>query len=222
MRSSGVEGRCEPGFEVVAEAFADNFAKGHEVGAAFAVSRGGELVVDLWGGSRGDTAGSPWEASTVCPVFSGTKGLVAVCLGLALQTGQIRLIDSVSSYWPEFGKPSIRVRDIVAHTSQLPGLATDVTVDEFLDSGRMAALLAEQAAYEDPRAQRCYHPFTFGWLCAELLRRACGRPLAEIFREEIAQPLGLELWIGLPKADEGRVAVLSAAGSWMRQAFPRL
>jgi CubicO group peptidase (beta-lactamase class C family) len=214
-----VEGRCAPGFEVVVDAFEDNFKDGVEVGAAVAVSRNGELVVDVWGGDVDHHDGGSWSANTLCPVFSGTKGMIAVCLGLLLQAGDIRLDDPVSEYWPEFGKPDVLVRDVAAHASRLPGVLMPVSVGEFLDSAMMAEVLAEQPDSRDPRARRCYHPFTFGWICSELVRRADGRTLSDFFQQEVATPLDLELWIGLPSDEEYRVAVLSVAESWTRQPF---
>ena len=212
--SSAVHGMCAPGYERVAEAFAGTLAEGRELGAAFAVARDGELVVDLWGGIADRTSGRAWQADTLAPIFSGTKALVAVCLLLLMDRGQLELDAPAARYWPEFGKPRVRVREIVSHTARLPGIDAAVSLHDVLDERRMAALLAEQQPSEDPRAARCYHALTFGWLCGELVRRVDGRALGRFFAEEIAGPLGLELWIGLPAEQESRVATLELADSW--------
>lgn len=203
-----------PGFEPVAEAFDRSFSERGEVGAAFAVVVDGVPVLDLWGGLADRVAGHPWERDTLQVVFSGTKGLVATCLAILLDRRQLDLDAPVAEYWPEFGKERIRVRHLASHTSGLPGLERAVALDEMLDDRRMAALLAEQAVWDDPRAGECYHPLTYGWLCGELVRRVDGRSVGRFFDEEVATPLGLEIWIGLPEKHEPRVSRTELGSGW--------
>ena len=120
----------------------------------------------------------------------------------------------MSRYWPDFGKPHIRVRDIVAHTARLPGIDEPVTLDDLLDDRRMSAMLARQTPSTDPRAAFCYHALTYGWLCGELVRRVDGRSVGQFFAEEVASPLTLDLWIGLPASEESRVATLELSSNW--------
>ena len=206
-----VNGYVAPGFERVRAAFEANFRLRDELGAAFAVYRDGEPVVDLWGGTAERATGRPWQEDSLQLIFSGTKGLVATCVLILLDRGALALDDPVARHWPEFaaaGKADVRVRDLVAHTARLPGLEQEVSVDEILDDRRMAALLAAQAQSDDPRAAGCYHPLTFGWLVGELVRRTDGRSVGRFFAEEVAQPLGLELWIGLPGEHASRVTTI--------------
>jgi CubicO group peptidase (beta-lactamase class C family) len=203
------------GFEGVAKAFEQNFAARDELGAAFSAVRDGETVVDLYGGLADRGSGRPWTHDTLQLIFSGTKGLVAVCMLLLLERGQLELDAPVARYWPEFGKESVRVRDVVAHTARLPGIDTEVGYDEYTDVARMTAILAAQPQSEDPRAASCYHALTYGWLCGGLLRRADGRSVGRFFAEEVAGPLGLELWIGLPQEQEARVSTLE-----LHESFP--
>jgi CubicO group peptidase (beta-lactamase class C family) len=212
-----VEGVVGPGLEVVAEEFERNLRDRGDIGAAFAVVREGELVVDIWGGLADRTGARPWREDTLAVVFSATKGLVAACMALLLERGQLELDAPVCRYWPEFatnGKAHIRIRDVLSHTARLPGLETPVTLDEATNSRQMAALLALQAPSSDPRARLAYHPLTFGWLCDEVIRRVDGRDVGRFFAEEIAAPLGLEIWIGLPEELEPRVATLELHSSW--------
>lgn len=212
-----VGGFVAPGYAHVREEFERNFAERGELGAAFAVVRDGEPIVDLWGGIADAASGRPWTADTIVTIFSGSKGLVATCLLLLIERGQLDLHTPVASYWPEFGqagKAHVLVRDVVAHTARLPGLATQVTWQEATDARRMAALLAAQAQSEDPRAESTYHPLTFGWLCGELVRRIDGRSIGRFFAEEVAEPLELELWIGLPEEQEERVATIVPGSGW--------
>jgi CubicO group peptidase (beta-lactamase class C family) len=203
------------GFEGVAEAFEQNFAARDELGAAFSAVRDGETIVDLYGGLADRASGRPWTHDTLQLIFSGTKGLVAVCVLLLLERGQLGLDAPVARYWPEFGKESVRVRDVVSHTARLPGIDTEVGYDEYTDVARMTAILAAQPQSEDPRAASCYHALTYGWLCGELVRRAAGRSVGRFFAEEVAGPLGLELWIGLPQEQEARVSTLE-----LHESFP--
>lgn len=217
-----IGGRVAAGFEPVAEAFAENFAQRGELGAAFAATLDGVPVVDLWGGVADSAASSPWQKNTMQLIFSGTKGLTALCVAMLIDRGLVKLDDPVCSHWPEFaanGKEQVTVAEIVSHRGRLPGLRTPVSVEQILDGARMAALLAGQAQEHDPRAAFIYHRLTYGWLCGELLRRVDGRPLGRFFAEEVAEPLGLELWIGLPLALEERVATLQYGPEWGKSVF---
>ena len=206
-----VHGFVAAGFDVVAEEFERNFAERGELGAAFAAVRDGEPVVDLWGGVADRAAGRAWREDTLQVIFSGTKGLVAVCVLIAIERGLLELEAPVARYWPEFGKEDIRVRDVVSHTARLPGIDEPVGIDQFADAALMTRLLERQAPSEDPRASLCYHAFTYGWLCGELIRRVDGRPIGRFFAEEVAAPLELELWIGLPDEYETRVSTIEVA-----------
>lgn len=214
MTSKAVAGFVAPGFERVGREFESNFVERDEIGAAFAVVRDGELVVDLWGGVADSATGRRWEEETLQVVFSGTKGFVAVCLLLLLDRRLLDLDSPVSRYWPAFGKDDIRVRDVAAHTARLPGIDEALGVDEALAGTRPVELLEAERRSNDPRAGLCYHALTFGWLCGEVVRRVDGRSVGRFFAEEVAGPLGLEAWIGLPAAYESRVSTLELAPDW--------
>jgi CubicO group peptidase (beta-lactamase class C family) len=208
-----VHGNVADGFERVAEELGAAVAG---PGAAFAAVVEGELVVDVWSGSA-DEAGTPWREDTTVMVFSGTKGLVAVCLLLLVERGLLSLDAPVSRYWPEFsagGKERVLVRHVVSHEAGLPGLLPPVSASEILDGRRMADRLASATPFWAPGTHLAYHALTFGWLCAELVRRIDGRSLGAFFADEVARPLGLDLWIGLPPELEHRVAVLRRADDY--------
>jgi CubicO group peptidase (beta-lactamase class C family) len=218
-------GYAAPGFRQVAEEFSRNFTVRGDLGASFAVVRDGEPVVDLWGGIADRATARPWAADTLQILFSGTKGLVAACVLLLMGRGQLTLESPVARYWPEFaaaGKSGVLVRDIVSHAAGLPGLDVPVTWREATDTRRMAALLARQPRSADPRATRTYHAVTFGWLCGEVVRRVDGRGIGQFFAEEIARPLGLELWIGLPAELEPRMSTVELAPAWASATDARL
>ncbi|MEV6527547.1 serine hydrolase domain-containing protein [Longispora sp. NPDC051575] len=207
-----IEGFSAPGFEAVAEAFGRNFTEYGEVGAAFAAYRDGELVVDLWGGTASPS--EPWQRDTLQLIFSGTKGLAAGCVLWLVERGRLDLDAPVARYWPEFGaagKHGITVADVLTHQSRLPGIVRPFSVPEMLDARFMAVVLAAQPPTADPRAAFIYHALTFGWLVDELVRRVDGRGVAQLFAEEFAAPLGLEVWIGLPDKLHHRATVMTAA-----------
>lgn len=210
-------GFVAPGFDAVAAEFTQNFRDRGDLGASFAAVCDGELVVDLWGGIADLRTGRPWDSDTLQLIFSGTKGLVAVCLLILADRDQLDLDAPVRFYWPQFapaGKAGVTVRQIVTHTARLPGITIPIGVGDLADDQWMASLLAAQAQSGDERARRAYHALTYGWLCGELVRRIDGRSLGRFFAEEVAQPLDLELFIGLPADLESRVSRLELASTW--------
>ncbi|WP_412538966.1 serine hydrolase domain-containing protein [Longispora sp. K20-0274] len=212
-----VHGHAAPGYEGVAEAFARNLDEGREVGAALSVVRDGDLVVDLWGGLADRDTGRPWAPDTLQLVYSGTKALVATCVLVLVERGQINLDNPLSGYWPQFaarGKSRVTVAEVLSHQARLPVVHTPLTPVESLDNRRMAALLADQPQETDPRAGFLYHALTFGWLVAELIRLVDGRELGAFFADEIAGPLGLDLWIGLPDEQHHRMSRICYAPDW--------
>lgn len=198
-----VQGTVADGYEPVRDAFARNFTRLGDVGAAVAVHREGRRVVDLWAGRTAD--GRPWEADTAAVVRSATKGPAAAVLHLLHQRGQLDLDAPVGSYWPEFkqnGKERVLVRHLLTHRAGLPVLDTPLTPEQALDGVSAAAALVAQAPVWQPGTEHGYHPHTFGWLLAELVRRATGRTIGRWFDEEVARPYGLDLWMGLPAEQE--------------------
>jgi CubicO group peptidase (beta-lactamase class C family) len=210
-------GLVAPGFERVAEAFEGNFADRQDKGAAFAATVDGRLVVDIWGGLADRATGRLWEEETLQLLFSGTKAFVALCLLMLVDRGRLELDRPVADYWPEFaaeGKGSILVQEALSHRARLPGIRDALSEAELLDPVAMASRIAAERAWTDPRAAFVYHALTFGWICAELLRRIDGRSVGRFFAEEVADPLELELWIGLPPELEGRTSTLTLADNW--------
>jgi CubicO group peptidase (beta-lactamase class C family) len=203
-----VGGNVEPGFEGVRDAFANNFAEHDEVGATFVFYVEGTKVVDLWGGTRTDT-GAPYDADTLQIVFSSTKGATAACAHLLAQRGLLDLDAPVVTYWPEFGqagKEHIPVRWLLSHQAGLPTVDAKLTRAEALAWDPVIHALEVQAPYWEPGVAHGYHAITYGHLVGEVVRRIDGRSLGTFFREEIAEPLALDFWIGLPEELEPRVA----------------
>ncbi|MEV0593184.1 serine hydrolase domain-containing protein [Nonomuraea cavernae] len=209
-----ISGTTAPGFEGVREAFAANLAGGQEVGAAVGVYLHGRKVVDLWGGIADPQTGRRWERDTLQVVYSTTKGVVAACAHLLAQRGELDLDAPVAAYWPEFaanGKDRIPVRWLLTHQAGLPTIDHPITPAEAIAWDPMVAALAAQRPAWEPGTEHGYHGLTYGWLVGEVVRRVTGRTLGTFLAEEIAAPLGLDLWIGLPKTEQHRVSRIIAA-----------
>jgi CubicO group peptidase (beta-lactamase class C family) len=204
-----IAGHVEPGYEPVRQAFAHNFEVGRETGAAFCLHVRGRKVVDIYGGAFDRGEARPYDQDTLQLVFSTTKGATAACANLLAQRGQLDLAAPVSSYWPEFaqaGKADIPVLLLLTHQAGLPALDATLSPEEVRAWEPVVAALAEQGPFWEPGTAHGYHALTYGWLVGEVVRRVSGRSLGTYFAEEIAQPLGLEFWIGLPPEHEHRVA----------------
>jgi CubicO group peptidase (beta-lactamase class C family) len=208
-----IDGEVAPGFEPVRDAFAANFERHGDVGAAFSLYRDGRKLVDLWGGSADNRTGKPWVEDTTELVFSTTKGATAACAHILAQRGELDFDAPVSDYWPEFkaeGKGALPVRWLLSHRAGLPVLDARLTAEEALAWEPMVAALAAQRPVWEPGTEHGYHAMTFGWLVGEVVHRISGRTVGRFFDDEIARPLGLDFWIGLPEEHEHRVGRLIA------------
>lgn len=207
-----ISGHCDPRFSRVRDEFERNLDERGEVGASVCVTLEGETVVDLWAGSAAPDGSRPWEKDTISIVWSSTKGAAALCAHVLASRGQLDLDAPVSRYWPEFkgaGKETIPVRMLLNHQSGLSAIRKPVPAGAFAEQETMARLLAEETPFWTPGTRHGYGAITFGWLVAEVVRRVAGRTLGRFFREEVAEPLGLDFWIGLPEEHEPRVATMT-------------
>ena len=191
------------GFEAVREAFAENFRRRRELGGAVCAYVRGEKVVDLWGGVRNKSTSEPWNEDTMVIVHSTTKGLAAMTLAVAHSRGWLDYEERVSRYWPEFaqqGKERVTVRQLLAHSAGLYALDEPVNRALVRDLDRLAAVLARQKPAWPPGSRQGYHAVTLGFYEGELLRRVDPqhRTLGQFFDDEIAGPLGLDVYIRLP------------------------
>jgi CubicO group peptidase (beta-lactamase class C family) len=204
-----IDGTCSPKFEPVGAEFERDFAERGEVGASVCITLDGETVVDLWGGIADPGTGRPWERDTIGVVWSCTKGAVALCAHILIARGDIALDAPVATYWPEFaknGKDGITVRMLLAHQAGLAALREPIPDDGYCHWDDIVERLAAQEPLWEPGTRHGYHALTFGHLVGEVVRRVTGRSIGAFFREEVAEPLELDFWIGLPDEHEGRVA----------------
>lgn len=215
-RPDQVDGDVAPGLGPVADTFRHQLAQGRSIGAACAVVRDGELVVDLWGGLRDGARGLPWERDTLVPVFSTTKGMASMAVAVAHSRGHLDLDARVCAYWPGFaqhGKDAVTVRQLLSHQAGLAALDAPIDSELLGDPDALAVPLARQAPLWEPGTRQGYHAVTFGFYASELLRRAdpAGRTIGLAFAEDVAAPLGVDFHIGLPDHIDGdRLATFHA------------
>lgn len=203
-----VQGAVAPGYEPVKDAFVRNFEQRGERGAAVAVYRDGRKVVDLWAGTKDVDGTAPWALDTAQIVRSATKGVAAAVPLLLHQRGRLDLDAPVSTYWPEFkaaGKERTLVRHLLSHRAGVPALDRPLTPAEAADGESGPAAVAAQPPFWEPGTAHGYHAQTYSWLLGELVRRVTGRTIGRWAAEEIAGPLGLDFWMGVPDAEAHRV-----------------
>jgi CubicO group peptidase (beta-lactamase class C family) len=209
-----IEGTCDPKFNRVKDAFAENFEKREELGAATAVVLDGKTVVDLWGGYADKAKTRPWTRDTLVNVYSTTKGVTAICAHRLVDKGLIDIDAPVAKYWPEFaqaGKGKLPVRFLLSHRAGLPAVRKPLEIGALFEWNAFPAALAEMEPWWEPGTTHGYHAITFGWLVGEVIRRVTGKTPGVYLRDEIAGPLKLDTHIGLDATHDARTAELQSA-----------
>ncbi|WP_405840897.1 serine hydrolase domain-containing protein [Streptomyces sp. NBC_01518] len=203
-----VNGLVAEGFEPVRDAFVGNFEARGDRGAAVTVYRHGHRVVELWAGTKDVDGTAPWERGTAQIVRSATKGVAAAALLLLAQRGELDLDAPVGEYWPEYkaaGKDRTLVWHLLAHRAGVPVLDRPLTPVQAADPVLAAEAVAAQAPVWEPGTDHGYHAQTYSWLTGELVRRVTGRSIGAWIADEIAGPVGADVWVGLPAGEAGRV-----------------
>ena len=216
-----IVGRVASGWEPVREAFAHNLHTREDIGAGVAVYHRGELVVDVVGGYFDNAGTREYLPDTLQLTFSTTKGVVALAVAMCVERGLLSYAEPVHHFWPEFAsgdKESITVGQLLSHRAGLYTTDEPVAFDDLLDWEIMTRKLARTTPLFEPNSTHGYHAITFGWLAGELVRRVDGRSVGRFVQEEIAGPLGGEIYIGLPERLESRVSPINQG--WAKPASP--
>ncbi|MER6081621.1 serine hydrolase domain-containing protein [Streptomyces sp. NPDC001833] len=196
-----VQGTVAEGFEAVREEFAAFVADGPaDYEGQLCAYVHGRRVVDLW---AGEGAGG----DSLYGVFSSTKGAAHLVVAMLVQDGTLELDRKVTYYWPEFGaegKGTLTLRDLLAHRAGLVGTDTGFSPQELSDDRAMAERLADQRPFWRPGTAFGYHALVIGALTGEVVRRATGRTLQDVYEERVRAPYGLGFFLGLPAAHEPR------------------
>ena len=190
--------------------FQENFEKFGELGAGISVWQNGRAMVDLHGGFRDARREQPWSGDTIVLIWSATKGIGSACLLHVLQEHKIDIERRVAEFWPEFaqsGKEHITIAQLLSHQAGLAALDRRVDI---LDYAAVIDALEKLEPNWPPGSGHGYHARTFGFLLDQLVRRITGTTLSEYWRKNLAEPLALDLWIGLPEKENARVATIYA------------
>jgi CubicO group peptidase (beta-lactamase class C family) len=204
-----IDGKCEPRFEAVRGALAQNLDSGEELGASLAVDIDGDLVVDLWGGFCDQARTVPWTERTITNVWSSTKTVTSLAALMLADRGELDVDAPVARYWPEFaagGKEDVLVRHLLSHSSGVSGLEQPAVAEDLYDWPTATSRMAAQAPWWEPGTASGYHALNYGHLVGEVVRRVSGKMLKQFVAEEIAGPLGADFQIGAAEADWGRIA----------------
>jgi len=202
-------GTVAAGFEPVRDAFENNFAEHGEIGASACVSVEGRVVVDIWGGWSRPDHSAPWEADTLVNAFSVGKGLTAIVAAMLVDSAALSYGMKVSSVWPEFrggGKEDLTLATLLGHRAGLPAVRETLPPLSMYDWELMCTSLARTDPWWRPGSAHGYHVNTFGFLVGEVIRRATGRSVGQLFGEFFRLGLGADVHLGLPDAEHHRVA----------------
>ena len=202
-------GYCHENFLEVQRIFNHNFDKYREIGSSLCVIVDGEIVVDIWAGHKNKNKTKDWSENTLSVAFSSTKAALALCAHILIERGELDLKEKVTKYWPEYGKngkEETTIEMILNHSAGLPAFRTSVKEDGFLDWDYMINLIENEKPLWEPGEETGYHMMTTGWLIGEIIRRVTEKSFGGFFNDELAQPYGLNYWIGLPKTEDERVA----------------
>jgi CubicO group peptidase (beta-lactamase class C family) len=203
-----ISGRCDARFAGVGEAFAQNFADRGEVGAGVSIMVDHRMVVELVGGWADRSRQRPWRPDTLVDVYSVGKPLVALLALQLVDEGRVDLDDPICSVWPEFGasgKDRATLRHALCHRAGVPAIREPLTDDDLWDWNRMSGALAATDPWWEPGTRHAYHTNTYGHLIGEMVRRLSGETCRERLRA-LSDPLGADVWFGVPRAEQHRCA----------------
>jgi CubicO group peptidase (beta-lactamase class C family) len=206
-----VHGHCDTRFEGVRQILEKNLASGADLGAGVSFTLHGETVVDLWGGFLEPDSNDEWQRDTLVNLYSTTKGMVAICAAQLVERGLLDIDAPVAEYWPEFaaeGKQQIPVRQLLCHQAGLPAVREPLETSVLYDWEAFTSALAAQEPWWEPGTRHGYHAITFGHLVGEVIRRVSGQTVGHFFRQNVAEPLGIDFHIGLPDKEHARTSRL--------------
>ncbi len=212
MNAPDIKGRAGPGFERALDAFADSFARGEELGAAFSVFQEGAAVVDLHAGWTDRAQTDPWTDETLTCVYSSGKAVIARLVAEAASRGALDYERAVAADWPDFaveGKGAITLGEALSHQAGLCGFAGPIPPEEWTKRAAIAARIAAMAPLWPPGTAAGYHPQTVGFIADEVLRRRTGRGIGAILREDFFEARGLDVHCGLAPAAIARVSAMT-------------
>ena len=209
-----IHGKYDEKFKSIVDSFENQYKLDLDIGSSLAVTCEGELVVDVWAGSRDKDQTLPWEKDTIVNVFSSTKNATSLCAYILADRGQLDFFAPACQYWPEFaqkGKENILVSHIMSHSSGLPGWDEPVAGNDLYYPDKVAALFETQEPWWEPGTALGYHAISVGNLMGEIIKRISGKTVGNFFKDEIADPLDIDFHIGLEDKHHSRLAEIHQA-----------
>lgn len=203
-REEQIHGTVAAGFGAVREELGAIAAgQGGDCAAQVAVYRHGERVVDLW-------TGPGLDAGSLLGAHSASKGAAHLVVASLVQEGVLDYEQKVSHYWPEFavaGKGELTLRELTAHRAGLVGADDGFSLEELADDRVVAERLGSQRPYWRPGAAFGYHALVMGALSGEVVRRATGRSVQELFAERVTKAYDVDFYLGSPADLEHRAGM---------------
>ena len=189
---------------------------GTERGLQVAVYQRGDLVVDTVAGVADQASGRLVTPATPFYAYSVGKGATATVAHVLVERGEFDYDTRIVELWPEFGahgKEKATIRHALTHTVGVPGIPADTTPEDLCDWDKMCAVIADAEPWWAPGTKTAYHAYPFGYIIGEIVRRATGKPISQVLREDVAGPLRIadELFFGVPEPELGRLARLEDA-----------
>ena len=209
-----IQGEFDEKFKSIVDCYENQFELNLDIGSSLAITYHGELVVDIWAGSRDKAQSLPWQEDTIVNVFSSTKNATSLAAYVLADRGHLDFKAPVSKYWPEFaqkGKENILVSHITSHSSGLAGWDAPVAGNDLYDPDKVAALFETQEPWWEPGTALGYHAISVGNLMGEIIKRISGKTVGNLFKDEIAKPLDIDFHIGLEDKHHSRVAEIHQA-----------
>ena len=221
-----IEGTVATGFESIRRLYERNMHTLAEENTQLCIYVGEECVVDLWATAIGD---SSFNGDSLVNVFSSGKSLESILLAMLCDRGLLNYDDKIVEYWPEFGKNNkteVTVADLMRHEAGLAAFDTSLDPNALLAEKLRANSVAPTIEKQKQNfrvglgKEREYHAVTRGWIANELFRRVetNGRTMGQFLREEISEPLNLDVYIGLRDAELGRVSQVKVLGIFFQLA----
>ena len=209
-----IQGNFDEKFQSIVDCYENQFNLGLDIGSSLAVTYEGEIVIDIWAGTRDKAQTLPWEENTIVNVFSSTKNATSLSAYVLADQGKLDFSAPVAKYWPEFaqkGKENILVSHIMSHSSGLPGWDEPVAGNDLYYPDKVAALFETQEPWWEPGTALGYHAISVGNLMGEIIKRISGKTVGNFFKDEIADPLDIDFHIGLEDKHYSRVAEIHQA-----------
>ena len=200
----------------VQEAIDQLVNSGAERGLQVAVYQNGNLVVDAVAGVADPSTARPVTSDTPFFSYSIGKGVAATVVHVLAERGLLDYDTPIVELWPQFGakgKEKATIRHALCQSVGVPGLPPEVAVEDMCDWQKMCAIIAASEPWWELGTKIGYHAVTWGYIVGEIVRRATGKPISQVLKEEVASPLGVaeELFFAVPESEQGRLAHLEDA-----------